>query len=247
MCSVIDDILRGLIETDLHTNDELKSLEKQIAEAKKQIKFEQKFLLEDQHFYTYILDKTKAKYPPSNDKIYDYLISLFSDRHLEDPDPDLKVDYPMRKPDMHWLWSNMDPDLPWFRIWFTWRKDQTERPDYDEVRKAFMMMSRQEQVRLIQLYNTEDRQDRLNWNLKMQLKHTAALQHYSAKVIELQSELSKLQKERATRIVQALQTLESPSRPESQHDTTQIKHVKSRVLFHSDASLHQNDYFTFLV
>ena len=124
---------------------ELKALEKQIAVAKKQITIEQKFLLEDQHYYTYILASTKAKYPPSNDKIYDYLISLFSDRHLPDPDPDMKIDYFMRKPDTYWLWKNMDfdmlPDLPWVRIWFTWRKEQTEFPTFPEIRKAFMMMN----------------------------------------------------------------------------------------------------------
>ena len=218
----MEDILKLLIESDRCNNDEFKALEKQIAEEKHRMEIEENYLLEDQYFYTNVLALSQAKFPPYNDKIYDYLISLlsFSDRHPPDPDPDIirlhvkgKIDYFMKKPDTYWLWKNKDfdmlPDLPWVRIWFTWRKEQTEFPTFPEIRKAFMMLSRQEQVRLIQLYNTEKRQDRLNLNIKNQLQHSKALQHFSAKVIELQAKLSKLEKERALSIVQALKDYES--------------------------------------
>ena len=231
-----EDFIKTIVESDREyfrgNNDEFKALEKQIAEAKKDMKSREKILLEDQHYYKYIIAMTNAKFPPYNDKVYDYMISRYTDRPLPDPDRDMKTLFPMYLPHADWLWENMDPDLPWFRIWCTWRKEQTERgnaerPTYAEIKKAFMMLNRQEQVRLIQLYNTEDRQESLDWNVKMQLKHSRALQKSSAKVIELQTKLNKLEKERALSIVQALKPYES-SLIDKQH---QQKNANSKLVF----------------
>jgi hypothetical protein len=191
----MDDILRKIVVSDRENSDEFTKIKKKIAEVQEELQIRQDRLCRQQNYYYTILNSVQKKCPPDNDRVYDYLISQFSDNPLQTPDPNFY--HFMHMPDDFWLFENMNGG-------YLAHPPVLVMPTYEELQQSFLLLDRKEQVRLIQKYNTEERQRKLEWNLNELIHYCELVQRCQSEVIELQKVLHVKETKRAVAIIQSV-------------------------------------------
>ena len=127
-----------------------------------------KYSILHQKYYHNIFSLYQSPLPSADDYAYDYLISRFTDNPK--PKPQSFDKYHLDTPPTYWL------------------RERWSVP--------FIELPRQEQVRLIREYTSEQRQETLDWNLKQQSKSLKEIQKHRAILDKWKTKLHKLRSAR---------------------------------------------------
>ena len=162
----MEDISRYIVNLLEQGDHQIQELEDFVLDAAQDLKRSQEKLLHHQKYYHNIFSLYQSPLPSADDYAYDYLISLFTDNPK--PKPQSFDKYHLDTPPTYWL------------------RERWSVP--------FIELPRQEQVRLIREYTSEQRQETLDWNLKQQSKslkeiqkHRAILDKWKTKLLQLRS------------------------------------------------------------